>query len=180
MIKYYKNITSLIGEKCDNIKRYTIMNSTKSIHKLAKKNSRDEQRAWKELTLDGLMMIYASAVHLWSAIGRVYKHQALRSWHADPGESETLPMNDEMRAKRRTWTSTCVSINSNRKHALKIISWAHAYRSRQGGNMQGKSGKISYTSSNDRSMRLVHQKNNLNKETLIYINHTRALHVFIS
>ena len=34
--------------KCENTKRYTIMNSTKDAHELEKKNSRDEQGAWKE------------------------------------------------------------------------------------------------------------------------------------
>ena len=31
--------------KCENIKRYTIMNSTKSAHELQKENSSDEQGA---------------------------------------------------------------------------------------------------------------------------------------
>jgi len=50
--------------KYENTKRYTNMNSTKDAHELQKENSRVEQGAWKEMTLDDLSMIYAFAAHL--------------------------------------------------------------------------------------------------------------------
>jgi len=50
--------------KCENTKRYTIMNSTKDAKELQKKNSRDEQGAWKERASYGLPMIHTFATHL--------------------------------------------------------------------------------------------------------------------
>jgi len=50
--------------KCKNTKRYISMNSTKGANELQKENSRDEQGAWKETTLDGLPMICASTAYL--------------------------------------------------------------------------------------------------------------------
>ena len=39
-------------DKCENIKRNTSMNSTKSAHKLQKENSSDKQGAWKDRASD--------------------------------------------------------------------------------------------------------------------------------
>jgi len=44
--------------KCENTKRYTIMNSIKSAHKLQVENSRDEQRVWKDMALDDQLLIH--------------------------------------------------------------------------------------------------------------------------
>jgi len=49
------------------------MNSTKDAHELQWKNSKAEQGAWKEKTLDGLPMIHASTAHLWSATRRTHQ-----------------------------------------------------------------------------------------------------------
>ena len=38
--------------KCENTKRYTIMNGTKGAHELQKENSRDEQGIWKDKVSD--------------------------------------------------------------------------------------------------------------------------------
>ena len=53
------------------------MNSTKGVHESQKKNSRAELGAWKDKASDGPPMIYATAVHLWSATGRIHKLQDL-------------------------------------------------------------------------------------------------------
>ena len=50
--------------KCENTKRYTIMNSTKDAHESQKENSRAQQGAWKERTMAGLLMIHASDAYL--------------------------------------------------------------------------------------------------------------------
>ena len=50
--------------KCENIKRYTIINCTKGTHESQKENSIAEQGAWKDRASDGLSMIHASATHL--------------------------------------------------------------------------------------------------------------------
>ena len=74
--------------KCENIKRYTNMNSTKCAHESKKENSRAEQGTWKDRTSDGLSMIHASTAHLWSATGRIHKLQAPRSKYADSGNQK--------------------------------------------------------------------------------------------
>jgi len=56
-----------------NTKRYTSVNSTKGAHESQKKNWRAEQGAWKDRASHSLPMIHASAVHLWSATGRIHK-----------------------------------------------------------------------------------------------------------
>ena len=65
------------------------MNGTKDAHESQRKNSRAEQGAWKDRASDGLLMIHATAVHLWLVTGRIHKLQALEFEHEDPGESET-------------------------------------------------------------------------------------------
>ena len=64
--------------KYENTKRYTNMNSKKDAHEIQKENSRAEQGAWKERTLDGLSMIHASAAHLSSTTGRI--HKSFKIW----------------------------------------------------------------------------------------------------
>jgi len=53
------------GRKCENTKRYIIMNSTKGAHELQKENSRDKQGAWKDRNSDGQLLIHdATAAQL--------------------------------------------------------------------------------------------------------------------
>ena len=57
--QYYNNITSPIWRKCENTKRYTIINSAKGGSESQIENSRAEQGAWKDGPSDGQLMIYA-------------------------------------------------------------------------------------------------------------------------
>jgi len=50
--------------KCENTKRYTIMNNTKDTPELQKENLKNDQGAWKKRAPDGLSMIHASTAHL--------------------------------------------------------------------------------------------------------------------
>ena len=60
------------------------MNCTKGTHESQKENLTAEKGVWKDRASDGLLMIHASAVHIWSTSGRVHKLQALGSGHEDP------------------------------------------------------------------------------------------------
>ena len=44
-----------------------------ALKSLQLENSRDGQGAWKDRALDGLLMIHASAMHLWLPTGRIHK-----------------------------------------------------------------------------------------------------------
>jgi len=44
--------------KCENIRRYIIMNSTIDAHELQEENSRGEQRAWKDRAPNGQLLIH--------------------------------------------------------------------------------------------------------------------------
>ena len=55
--------------------------------------------------------------------------QASRSGHETQG-SQNSPASSDTKAKWHTWISTCESINPKREHALKTVSWAQAYGSR--------------------------------------------------
>jgi len=57
----------------------------KGAHELQKENSRDEKGVWKDRASDGLPMIHASAMPLWSASRRICKYQPSGSGHVDPG-----------------------------------------------------------------------------------------------
>jgi len=114
--------------KCENIKRCTIMNNTKDAHKLQKK-SRETSR--------GLGKI-GPLVNCWPTMLSLHNsdHQEV---HYSPSSGigtcrsrvvRSNPTSGEMSAKWCTGTSKHVSINLNHKHALKIISLAHAYMSR--------------------------------------------------
>ena len=130
MTQYYKNITSPTWRKCENTKKYTIKNYTKGAHKSQRENSRTEQGAWKDGASDGLQMIHASIVPLWSATERIHKLQAPRSGHKDQGESE-LPYEwyYECQAACRD-KHACIDIFELKEHVLKTVSWAQAYKSR--------------------------------------------------
>jgi len=44
--------------KCENTKKYTIMNNTEGAYELQKKNSRDEQGGWKDRAPNGQLLIH--------------------------------------------------------------------------------------------------------------------------
>ena len=62
--QYYKEYYITDRRNCENTKRYTSMNSTKSVHESRKGNSKAKQGALEDRALDGLPMIHATAAHL--------------------------------------------------------------------------------------------------------------------
>jgi len=48
----FKKYYIIDRRKCENIRRYTIMNSIIDAHELQEENSRGEQGAWKDRALD--------------------------------------------------------------------------------------------------------------------------------
>ena len=72
----------------DNTKKCTSMNCTNSAHEITEGKLKRRAGAWKDRVLDGLSVIHATAVPLWSATGRIYKLQTLRPGHEYPGESK--------------------------------------------------------------------------------------------
>jgi len=118
--------------KCENTKRYTIMNCIKGAHKSQRENSRAERGAWKDRSSDDPPMIHASTGQLWSATKRIHKLQALRSRHIDPGDSE-LPNEGcgEGQVANRD-KHTCIDKSESKEHVLKTVSWSQAYMSRYG------------------------------------------------
>jgi len=85
MTQYYMNITSPIGVKCENIKRYTMMNSTKCPHELQKELER-RAGASKDGVLD-----WSSSDPLCFRCATLINRMnppAPGSGHEDPGELE--------------------------------------------------------------------------------------------
>jgi len=125
---YYKNITSSIGANARiqrDIQLWTVQKALTS----HKRKTREPSGTWKDKASDGLPIIHAS----------------LRISYQQPGESTSSKLRDpDMRiqgsqnsptsgvanAKWLAGINTCISINPSYKHALKIVSWAYAYRSR--------------------------------------------------
>jgi len=57
--------------KCENTKKFTYMNSKKTLPSYKRKTREMSKRAWKDRALDGLPMVHASATLLWSVTGRI-------------------------------------------------------------------------------------------------------------
>ena len=70
-------------------KGYTSMNSTKNAHELQKKNSRDEQGAWKDRVSDWSTVDPGHYRCATLITRKSITVQALGSGYGDPGESET-------------------------------------------------------------------------------------------
>ena len=103
MTQYYKNITSPIGANA-KIQR------DNELYKRRSRVTKGKLESWaaglERYASDGLPMIHASVAHLWSATRRIHKLQALKSGHADLGESE-LP---------NEWCGEC-QVACRNKHA---------------------------------------------------------------
>ena len=71
---------------------YISMNITIGAHELKQGNIEPSMRGLKERALNGLPIIHASVVPVWSATGIIHKLQALRSGHASSELSENNPI----------------------------------------------------------------------------------------
>ena len=60
----------------------------KELMSYRRKNSRDEQGAWKYRASDGMSLIHAFTTYLWSATGRIHKLQSSEIWLWGPEESK--------------------------------------------------------------------------------------------
>ena len=111
--QYYKNITSPIdaNARIQIVYNYELY---KRRSRVTKENLESREGSWKDRVSDGLPMIHALAAHLWSATGIIYKLQAPRSGHEDPGELE-LPNEWCSECQGHAGISTRVSINLNQK-----------------------------------------------------------------
>ena len=111
--------------KCENTKRYTIMNSTQDAHKLQKENLRDEQWGLEEkgfgrsaddprfrcaTMISNRETPQAPSSGIWTCRSKGVKN------------SQTSGM---MNAKWHAGASTHVSINLNQNHALKTVLWTY-------------------------------------------------------
>jgi len=62
--QYYKNITSPDRRKCENTKRYAIINCTNKGSGHKRKTLETSKGVWKDRASDGIPMIHASAAPL--------------------------------------------------------------------------------------------------------------------
>ena len=131
--RMWHNITIILhhryNTKCENIKRYTIMNSTKGAHEFREGKLERHAGGLEGRASDGQPMIHATTALLWSESGRAHKFKAPKSGHEDPGESE-LPNVGWCECQMACNDKHTVSINPNHKDALRTVSWAQTYRSK--------------------------------------------------
>ena len=88
---------------------------------LEKENSRDAQGGWKDRASDGLLEIQATAALLSQQLGE-YTRSKLQDLDMRIQGSQNSLASGDTNAKWRAKISTRVAINSNHKHALKIVS----------------------------------------------------------
>ena len=153
------------------------MNSTKGTHELLKGKTRETSR--------GPERIGSQTVCRWSTLSLRHSDQqsgestSSKLWSLDMRiqGSQNSPTSGVVNAKWRAKISTHVSINSNHKYALKIVSWAYTPENQWGINDEmHRNDKTSCTGSVVRFMRLKPRGDNQNKKILIYIPYASCPH----